>query len=128
MTASAKQIEAVLKLPAPRRYTHFVKKAVGWGSVWGLYSDGWAMSVAPNGSPVLPIWPEREYAEQCVTGEWAAYEPRSIELEEVLEEMIPTLRTRGILLGVFLSAENGSIDCTLDQFEADLRNELARYA
>ncbi len=127
MTANAKQIEAVLKLPAPKRYSHFIKKVVGWGKMWGLYSDGWAMSEAPNGAPVLPLWPEREYAERCINGEWLTYEPRAIELEEVFNRMTPMLRERGILPGVFFSPEIGSIDCTLDQLEADLRAEMDKY-
>ena len=128
MTASAKQIEAVLNLPAPARYSHFIKKVVGWGKMWGLYSDGWAMSEAPDGRPVLPLWPEREYAERSIAGEWSAYEPKSIEIDEALDRMIPMLRERGILAGVFFDAEVGSVDCTLDQLESDLRSELQNYS
>jgi hypothetical protein len=128
MTANEKQIEAILRLPAPQRYSHFIKKVAGWGRMWGLYSDGWAMSEAPNGALVLPLWPEREYAERCVGGDWSAFEPRPIELDEVLTKMIPMLRERGILPGVFFSPEGGSIDCSLDQLETDLRAEMDKYS
>lgn len=128
MTANPKQMEAVLRLPAPQRYSHFIKKVVGWGGMWGLYSNGWAMSEAPDGAPVLPLWPEREYAERCIGGDWSTFEPRHIELEEALTKMIPMLRERGILPGVFFSAESGSIDCSLDQLEADLRAEMSKYS
>lgn len=128
MNTNAKQIEAVLKLPAPQRYSHFIKKVVGWGQMWGLYADGWAMSQSPAGALVLPLWPEREYAERCAGGEWTAYEPRAIGLDEALERMIPALRERSVLPGIFFSVENGSIDCTLDQLEADLRTEMDKYS
>ena len=128
MTVNAKQMEAVLKLPAPVRYSHFIKKVVGWGKMWGLYSDGWAMSDAPDGKAVLPLWPERAYAERMIAGEWSTYEPRSIEIDEALDRMIPMLRERGILPGVFFDAELGSVDCTLDELENDLRAELSKYS
>jgi hypothetical protein len=127
MPVNAEQIEAVLKLPGPQRYSHFIKKVVGWRRMWGLYGDGWAMSVTPEGQQVLPLWPEREYAERCIAEEWANHEPREIDLDAALEMMIPTLREQGIQPGVFFSPEQGSLNITLDEFERDLRAELTRY-
>lgn len=127
MTVKTQQIEAVLKLPAPVRYSHFIKKVVGWGRMWGLYSDGWAMATSPDGGDVLPLWPERAYAERSKNGEWLNFEPKPIELSEALEQMIPMLRERGILPGVFFDADVGSIACTMDQLESDLRTEMHKY-
>jgi len=127
MTVNAKQIEAVIKLPAPQRYSHFIKKVVGWRKMWGLYDDGWAMSEADDGSPLLPLWPEREYAERCIAGEWSSYQPREIELDEALDDMIPMLRESGIQPAVFFTPEHGSLNATLDDLERDLREELTRY-
>lgn len=126
MTINAKQMEAVLMLPPPKRYSHFIKKVVSWRKMWGLYSDGWAMSEAPYGSPVLPLWPERQYAERCVGGEWSAYEPRAIQLDDALDNMIPMLRERGIQPGVFFDVGQGSINVTVDELERDLRAELQK--
>lgn len=127
MTVNAKQLESVLALSPPKRYDHFIKKVVGWKRMWGLYSDGWAMSETPDGTPILPLWPEREYAERCVNGEWATYEPRAIELDDALDNMVPMLREKGVLPGVFFDPERGSISCTVDELERDLRTELEKY-
>ncbi len=127
MSVSAKQIEAILMLPPPKRYSHFIKKVVGWGKMWGLYADGWAMSEAPDGSLVFPLWPEREYAELCVGGDWSAHRPKEIELKDALENMLPMLRERKIHPGVFFIADQGSINVTHDELERDLRTELLKY-
>jgi hypothetical protein len=124
---SQKQIEAILELPAPRRYDHFIKKVVGWRKLWGLYDDGWAMSETSEGEPVLPLWPEREYAQLCATDIWASYTPREIELEEFLNDVLPTLREEGIHPGAFYIPSGGSVDIDLDQLEKDLRAELSKY-
>jgi hypothetical protein len=42
MSISQKQIEAILRLPVPGRYSHFIKKVVGWKQLWALYDDGCA--------------------------------------------------------------------------------------
>ena len=127
MGISQKQIESILKLPAPKRYSHFIKKVVGWKKVWGLYDEGWAMSETSDGKLVFPLWPEKEYAELCASGKWANYMPEAIDLDEVLDSMIPMLRERGIAPGVFFTLEGGSINASLDELENDLRKELSYY-
>jgi hypothetical protein len=127
MTVNEKQIEAVLKLSPTKRYSHFIKKVVGWRRMWGLYSDGWATCTSPDGRTVLPLWPEREYAEKCIENEWLGYVTKSIEIEEALNVMIPMFRKRGILPGVFFSPKDGSVNCSVDQLESDLRTELLKY-
>jgi len=127
VTVNPKQIEAVLRLTAPERYSHFIKKVVGWKQLWALYDDGWAMSETKDGILVLPLWPEKEYAELCSSGDWSNFKPRCIELDDVLDNMIPMLRERGILPGVFFTTSYGSINADVDELERDLRKELSRY-
>ncbi len=127
MSVSQKQIEAILKFPAPKRYSHFIKKVVGWKQLWALYDDGWAMSESDDGQPIFPLWPEKEYADLCVSGDWGNYTPKSIELDEVLDSMIPMFRGRGILPGVFFTMKDGSVNASVDQLEEDLRAELSHY-
>lgn len=124
---SQKQIEAILSLPPPKRYSHFVKKVVGWQKVWALFDDGWAMSETDEDEPVFPLWPEKEYAELCISGDWENYKPVAIELGEMLDSLIPMLRERKILPGVFFTLSGGSINVTVDTLEKDLREELSRY-
>lgn len=127
MSLSKLQMEAILNLPPPKRYSHFIKKVVGWKKVWGLYDNGWAMSETDNGELVFPLWPEKEYAELCITGDWANYNAEEIELDEVLDSLIPMLREKGILPGVFFTVAEGSINATVDELENDLREELSHY-
>lgn len=127
MSVSQNQIEAIIKLPAPKRYSHFIKKVVGWKKMWALYDDSWAMLESEDGKPVFPLWPEKEYADLCVSGKWGNYTSKSIELDEVLNSIIPMLRERDILPGVFFTMEDGSVNASVDQLEEDLRAELTHY-
>jgi hypothetical protein len=75
MKLNPRGIEAVLALPGPKRYAHFIKVAADQDKVWGLFSDGWALAGTEDGKEVFPLWPAREYAELCASGLWADYEP-----------------------------------------------------
>ncbi len=126
MKITHKQIEAVLSLPGPKRYEHFVKVAADQRQIWGLHNNGWALAGTIDDGPVFPVWPAREYASLCATGDWAGYEPREIDLEEFFHALLPSLQERGTQLGVFYTPNNKGVIPTLEQIENDLKEELAR--
>ena len=122
-----KQIEAVLKLTAPKRYDHFIKVVADREEAWGLYNDGWALAGADDGQQVFPLWPRSEYAEMCAVGDWSEYTAKEIELEVLLEGLLPSLKERGTILGVFYTPEDKGVLPELEVFEQDLRTELKRF-
>lgn len=124
---SSKEIEAVLKLAGPDRYKHFVKVVADWEEVWGLYEDGWAMAGADDNTLVFPVWPALEYASICASGTWEKYQPKSIELVEFMEVVLPELKEEKILPGVFYTPSDKGILPPVDQLLADLQEECAKY-
>lgn len=120
-------MQAILKLDGPARYGHFVKHVVDCEEAWGLYDDGWAMGADDDGNPTFQMWPAREYAALCATGEWSSYEPAEIPLEDLADELLPKLREDGVGLGIFRTPEGQSVMPSVDQLLEDLRTEMDRY-
>lgn len=58
-----KEIEVVLELDGPARAKHFVKRVLDAGAAWSLWKDGRPLLATSDETPVLPLWPAREYAE-----------------------------------------------------------------
>ncbi|MBU0456454.1 MAG: DUF2750 domain-containing protein [Pseudomonadota bacterium] len=126
MKITQKQIEAVIALPGPKRYAHFIKVAADQRQVWGLYLDGWALAGTSDETPVFPIWPAKEYALLCATKDWAQYEAKAIDLDYLLETLIPNLKDDQVKLGVFYTPNDKGVLPELDQFTSDIRMELDR--
>ena len=124
---SERELEAVLRLEGPKRFTHFVKRIVDEERAWGLWSDGWALMANADGTQVFPLWPASEYAELHRTGDWAGYEVREIALDDLLEELIPKLAERGVLPGVFPTPTGSGVTPTPEELASALRKELERY-
>lgn len=124
---SEQQIAAILALPPPQRYSHFIKKVVGWKRVWRLYQDGWVMTETIDGELGFPLWPEQEYAELCATADWTGYQAREIELNEFMADLLPMIEERGIRPGVFFVPDKGSIEIAIDQLQKDLQQELHKF-
>jgi hypothetical protein len=102
---SHERIQAVLKLPAARRYSYFLQRAVESGEVWGLDGEGWALALDDAGRDVLPLWPAPEFAALCARRLWSGFQPRAIKLEELLENVLPQLEEEGMPVGVFFTPE-----------------------
>lgn len=126
MRIDDKKREAVLALPGPKRYSHFIKVAADQRRVWGLFSDGWAMAGTDEGRHAFPLWPAAEYALSSALEEWEGYEPREIDLNTLFEVLLPRLREAGDLVAVFPTPLQKGVFPDLGVLEEDLRRELDR--
>ena len=118
---SEKEIQAVLRLDGPARFSHFVKRVVDFEEAWGLWSEGWALMENSEGTQVFPLWPAREYAELNRIGDWAEYEPKAISLAELLDNYLPDFAARGILPGVFPTPKGKGVTLSANELAASLR-------
>lgn len=115
-----KDIELLVKSPAQKRYDYFVKKVVEEQKVWLLFGDSWAVSSTVDGNLVLPLWPDKEFAELCINEDWSEHKAVAVELDEVVENLLPQLKEKGILPGVFFTLDDGSVDVDCDELALEL--------
>lgn len=118
--SSPERMQAVLQLPAARRYAYFLRRVVEAGEVWGLDSDGWALAVDMEGGDVLPLWPAAEFAALCAERLWEGYTPKSLGLDELLSTVLPQLAAEGLTLGVFFTPQGQGHPVTAEQLAEDL--------
>jgi hypothetical protein len=124
---SQEQVSAVLSLAGPERYNHFIKQVVGWRVSWGLWSDGWAVAES-NTSSALPLWPAKEYARLCATGEWDRYSPKEIEITHLINVLLPNLAEQGDEVSVFSTPLDRSVFVNPLVLIEDLQTEMERYS
>jgi hypothetical protein len=124
---NTKQIEAVLKLSGHERYRHFIKVVADRQEAWGLYQDGWALAADDEGNPVFPLWPTAEYAALCAISDWSGYKPEAISVDDLLDELLPSLIERETQFGIFPSPSERGVAPEWERFSQELRQELAQY-
>lgn len=120
------EFEAVVKLPANKRYEYFIKKVADYEIVWGLYEDGWAISVDDEGNKLLPFWPNKEFAEHCAINEWASYSSEEIDLYEFINEFLPRLEEDGLKPSIFFNRDDSAV-LEVETLIEDLNSELEKY-
>lgn len=128
LVVSAAEQQAVSALSAEERYLYFLKKVADWETAWGLWDDGWALyGVESENSEALPLWPSREYAENCACESWIRYQPKEISVEELFSDILPSLRSMGRVIVGFPNSTCRGVVRELSTFEHDLAGELSRY-
>ncbi|GGO00488.1 DUF2750 domain-containing protein [Saccharibacillus kuerlensis] len=120
-----KQFNAIVSRPADLRYDYFVKKTANTQMLWGLYNEGWAMTTAPDGSALLPLWPEDEFALHCAIDEWNGYTSRPLDLHAFMEKILPKLEQDGVRTAIFYNNSDSAIVGAGKLLE-DLKAALAR--
>ena len=126
MKINDQKLRAVTALAGPERYSHFVKVVADQRKAWGLYQDGWALTADEDGNFYFPLWPAKPYAEQCVLGVWKDYAAKEIDLEDLLNSLMPKLASSGSLLAIFPTPQEKGVVPPLELLETDLRSELSR--
>lgn len=122
----AQQLADVVTLPAPRRYTHFVRQVAENREVWGLYRDGWALAKTDDGTLVFAMWPASEFADLCAEFEWEGYEPQSFPLDDLMTDLLPQLEEDGVLPGIFYTPGDRGLTPTIYMLRVDLERALNR--
>ncbi len=122
-----KQLAAVFALPPEKRFQHFTGMVADREQAWGLYQDGWALACTDDGTKVFPLWPAKEYAQACALDDWAAYEPREIPLGDLMESLLPKLKSDGVLPGILPTPAGKGATPPVDDVMAALEEELRKY-
>ena len=123
-----KQFESISALPAPERYSHFVRQVADWQEVWSLRSDdGWVLLGDSDGQEYVPVWPHARYAEAFATDGFSGSSPTAIPLDAWLERWLPGIAADGRSIAVFPVSPSRGVTVSTEQLRADLERELQNY-
>ncbi|UII55676.1 DUF2750 domain-containing protein [Cytobacillus spongiae] len=121
-----KEVNAVINLPASKRYGYFIKKVVDFEEIWGLYKDGWATTENSEGEVLVPFWPKSEFADLCCVEQWKDYKPQKIHLDDFINKWVPGMSNDRLKIAVFWY-NNDSTVVDPNRLLSDLEEELNDY-
>ena len=123
-----KEIEAVSKIPANKRYLYFIKRVVDQEELWGIYDSDWVTIKDNDARNILvPVWPNKEYADLYLQKNFPSVYAKSIDLYKFIDDSLTELNEKNIAVSVFPILESeGHIICH-EKIIDDLNEELEKY-
>jgi hypothetical protein len=123
---NSSKLHSVSSLSSLDRYEYFIRKACDFEQVWGLFHNGWLMTMVDE-SRLLPIWPEAPFAAECATNEWVNAVPKVILIEDFLSHWLPGLKKDGFNCLVFMTPNDKGFPIATDMLHQRLVDEASQY-
>ena len=124
---NSKEIESVVSLSGPERYSYFIKRVVDLEKVWSLRNkEGWGLASDSIGNEVVPVWSHVEYAKLCINDEWRNCLPEAINLQEWMDKWIPGMIKDRRKVGVFPTIVSKGVVINPEKLRDDLNDELSK--
>lgn len=120
MGLTKQQVDSIIKLTGPERYAYSLAFVATTKEFWGLWDDGWALATINDEEHYLLLWPAKEYAELCRYEEWEQYQTKKISLNQLLDDLLPSIKEDKIKPGIFMTQSDGFIAVSIEEFSKDL--------
>lgn len=121
------KIKQVIALPAEERYDYLIAKAAEWEELW-LIKDGesYATMGESETQPLIPVWPEEDFARLLLAGSWATYTAEAMGLHEFVE-WLDELAERGYRIAAFPVPEQSTVVVDCETMKQDLDEALSDF-
>lgn len=125
---NTKKIESIIQLPAGKRYEYFIRKSADFQQIWSLRnSEGWLLLGGATSAKLIPLWPEKMFAEYCNKINNTGCRAESIGLNEFLTNMSKALIRDIIQLAIFPNQNMSAPIMEIGKVCQDLIEESAQY-
>lgn len=115
------ELAAVQALPGPDRYAYFVRRVAEREVLWTLRNEeDFVVFTDDERRELLPVWPDRRFAEACSQTSSDETQPFKIDLDRWLAAWTPSMETEGRLIAVFPLPNDQGVVVSPGQLADDL--------
>ena len=111
-------------LSAAQVYNSFLDDFIKQACVFGLYGNGWALSVTEQGQHAIAIWQHPTLASAMSKDSWSQYLAQRLPIDIFVNEIIPYLSASNLLISINLNDQGQHIQIAPDRFLLDLKKKL----
>lgn len=102
------------------RYDYLLEQVIEQQEVWIMVGDGGSVLLTSDGASCVPIWPNRETAEQWIKGDWSDCTVKAVSLTDWQARWTKGLREDGFDVAVYPNFDQEGIVLSSEEFDDDL--------
>ncbi|MBB1272259.1 DUF2750 domain-containing protein [Psychromonas sp. SR45-3] len=117
---SPSRITEILKLDQQQRFQYLCKEVNMQQKIWLLVDEHGCVMLNTEDEDCVPVWPNKEFAEDWATEEWSHCKPEAISLDKWRERWTPGLEDDELSIVVFPDKNLKGVIFFPDEFEHEL--------
>jgi hypothetical protein len=117
----------ILNLSPQERYGYFIRKVADFEEVWLIQDKGKYLTLADKDEQiVIPVWPEKEFAELMLTDDWKDHEVQCMNLHDFID-WLDRLDEERVKIAGFPSFNFNGVVVTANEMKNHLVYESEQY-
>lgn len=118
---TTQRINEILKLDQQQRFQYLCKEVNKQQQVWLLIDEHGCVMLNTEDEDCVPVWPNKEFAEDWATEEWAHCKAEAINLDKWRKRWTRGLEEDELSIVAFPDKELNGIILFPDEFEHELK-------
>ncbi|EIV8496388.1 DUF2750 domain-containing protein [Vibrio vulnificus] len=123
---SQDQIRTINSYDQEQRLRYCVKEIVAQRQVWILTDEHGCVMLNTEEEECVPVWPNKEFAEEWATGDWQKCQAESISLNKWHSRWTRGLEDDELSVVVFPSINEEGVVLFPDEFDFELKKQAAK--
>jgi hypothetical protein len=118
--------ENIYALPAQERYGYLIRTVADTEAIWVIRDGTQTVLLGEAADELIPVWPEKAFAQLHLTGEWAEYRAVEVPLDDFLA-WLDELQAEGVGIAAFPKENLQGVVVEAQEMKAHLLHELQQY-
>jgi hypothetical protein len=121
------KLKNIQNLSPQDRYGYLIRKVADTEEIWLIEDNGQSVALGDNNEQVIiPVWPEKEFAELMLTDDWHSYTLKSIDVHDFMD-WLDKLEQNEIKVAGFPMADMNAVIVAAEEMKNHLLYELQQY-
>jgi hypothetical protein len=121
------KIKNVFALDSAERYGYLIRKVADFETIYLIAdNDDMFVMIGSDGNNVIPVWPEKEFAELFLTDDWKEYKVVEYSVNEFMD-LLDDLEKDKIELAGFPNQDLNTVHISAIDMKNHLLYEISQY-
>jgi len=126
MTLTPELITTIEKYDEQKRFKYLLETVIKNREVWLLVDEHGCMMLNTEDEDCVPVWPNKEFAEQWITGDWQACKAEAISLSKWQSRWTVGLAEDELAIVVFPNQAEEGLVLLPDEFDFELSKQAKK--
>ncbi len=128
MILTAELIATIEKYDEQKRFKYLLEQVISNREIWILVDEHGCMMLNTEDEDCVPVWPNKEFAENWITDDWQACKAQAISLSKWQSHWTVGLEEDELAIVVFPNQAEEGLVLFPDEFDFELMKQAKKSA